>query len=317
MNKNLPPPPYILLDSGNCRKLEQVGYIRVIRPALNAFWKPSLDESEWAKADTEFKREPGGGGGVWHWRKNLQPPAEWAVTWENIPLLIKPTNFGHLGFFAEQAENWRWLRKTIEIFTEETGHPPRTLNLFAYTGGASLAMAQAGADVCHVDASKGIIEWAKKNQALCGELPGQIRWICDDVMKFLAREKRRDSQYNGIVLDPPSFGRGSKGQVWKIEEGLHALLESCRAVMDTEHPYFILLSCHSQGFSPSSLGRCLKEVFHLRGCETEEMTIPSADIPSDYGYKKEQDPLPAGIYAREFVYRHDSHKYQMKLRNSR
>ena len=280
--------PYRLLDSGNCRKLEQVGRYRIIRPALNAFWQPVLPPSEWAKADAEFKRESGGGGGTWNWKKN-QPPSEWAVLWGGIPLLIKPTHFGHLGFFAEQAVNWDWLRSCIR----KMGGHPRTLNLFAYSGGATLAMAQAGADTCHLDASNGIIEWAKKNQALGTETPGKIRWICDDAMKFAAREQRRNSRYNGIVLDPPSFGRGSQGQVWKIEEGIRSMLENCRAILDMDHPYFILLSCHSQGFSPISLGRCLTEVFpeDTARLEAGEMTIPEGDS---------KRLLPAGIYARIF-----------------
>ena len=154
-------------------------------------------------------------------------------------------------------------------------------------------MAQAGADTCHLDASSGIIEWARKNQTLEPETPGKIRWICDDAMKFVSREQRRNSRYNGIVLDPPSFGRGAQGQVWKIEDGIRSLLENCRAILDLKHPWFILLSCHSQGFSPVSLGRCLAEVFpHDAAClEAGEMTIPengSARV------------LPAGIYARIF-----------------
>lgn len=287
--KNKPvPPPYLLLDSGNCRKLEQVGPCRIIRPALNAFWQPALPAAEWNCADAEFKREAGGGGGIWKW-KNRQPPAEWAVVWGGIPLLVKPTHFGHLGFFAEQAVNWEWLRTCIR----KMGGRPKTLNLFAYSGGATLAMAQAGADVCHLDASSGIIEWARKNQALGEVTPGKIRWICDDAMKFVAREQRRNSKYNGIVLDPPSFGRGSQGQVWKIEEGIRFMLESCRAILDMSHPYFILLSCHSQGFSPISLGRCLAEVFPQDSAclESGEMTIPET------GSRRE---LPAGIYARLF-----------------
>ena len=282
------PPSYRLLDSGNCKKLEQVGSCRIIRPALNAFWQPALPASEWAKADAEFKREAGGGGGLWNW-KGKKPPEEWAVTWGGIPLLIKPTHFGHLGFFAEQAVNWDWLRNCIG----KMGGHARTLNLFAYSGGATLAMAQAGADTCHLDASAGIIEWAKRNQALGPELPGRIRWICDDAMKFVAREQRRNSRYNGIVLDPPSFGRGSQGQVWKIEEGIRSMLENCRAILDTDRPWFILLSCHSQGFSPISLGRCLAEVFPDAAdlLEAGEMVIPEADS---------RRLLPAGMYARIF-----------------
>ena len=288
MKNALPPPPYLLLDSGSCRKLEQVGNYRVIRPALNAFWQPSLPPEEWDRADAEFKRESGGGGGIWNWKQKKQPQ-EWAVTWGGIPLLVKPTHFGHLGFFAEQAVNWDWLRNCIR----KMGGRPRTLNLFAYSGGATLAMAQAGADTCHLDASSGIIEWAKKNQALGPQTPGNIRWICDDAMKFVAREHRRNSRYNGIVLDPPSFGRGSQGQVWKIEEGIRSMLENCRGILNTREPYFILLSCHSQGFSPISLGRCLAEVFPEDAAllEAGEMTIPEANA----GHC-----LPAGIYARIF-----------------
>ena len=279
---------YSLLDSGNCRKLEQVGSVRIIRPALNAFWQPTLPASEWAKADAEFKRESGGGGGIWNW-KSKSPPSEWAVLWGGVPLLIKPTHFGHLGFFAEQAVNWDWLRSCIR----KMGGHCRTLNLFAYSGGATLAMAQAGADTCHLDASNGIIEWARKNQSLEPETSGKIRWICDDAMKFVAREQRRNSRYNGIVLDPPSFGRGAQGQVWKIEDGIRALLENCRAILDLDHPWFILLSCHSQGFSPISLGRCLAEVFPRDASflESGEMTIPETGSAR---------VLPAGIYARIF-----------------
>ena len=280
---------YILLDSGNCKKLEQVGEYRIIRPALNAFWKPALPESEWQKADAVFERESSGGG-TWTWSKKHHPSqnAEWAVLWGGVNLYIKPTSFGHLGFFAEQAGNWKWLRQCIEKMAPH----PKTLNLFAYSGGATIAMAQAGAEVCHLDASKGIIEWAKKNQDLNPETIQHIRWICDDAMKFVAREERRNHRYNGIVLDPPSFGRGAQGQVWKIEEGLADLLSSCKSILDLEHPFFILLSCHSQGFSATSLGRILAEVFpgHRASVDAGEMLIPEGDDRF----------LPAGLYARIF-----------------
>lgn len=284
--KNTSHLPYILLDSGNCRKLEQAGAYRIVRPALNAFWKPTLPESEWNRIDAEFKRDSGGGG-TWTW-KNGRQPKDWTVSWGGINLYIKPTQFGHLGFFAEQATNWNWLRSCLKQM------PPhaKTLNLFAYSGGATLAMSSSGADTCHLDASNGIIEWAKKNQALA-ENPGRIRWICDDAMKFVGREQRRGNQYNGIVLDPPSFGRGAQGQVWKIEEGIENMLQNCKQILDTGKPYFILLSCHSQGFSPVSLGRCLGEVFRedVSLVETGEMTIPENNTGR---------VLPAGIYARIF-----------------
>ena len=218
MKKNSPP-PYILLDSGNCRKLEQAGDYQIIRPALNAFWKPTLNEKEWSNVDAEFKRDACCCV-TWYW-KNGSPPRDWTLSWGGILLYVKPTNFGHLGFFGEQAVNWDWLRSCLRQM------PPhaKTLNLFAYSGGATLAMSSAGAEACHLDASNGIIEWAKKNYAL-SDNPGKVRWICDDAMKFVAREERRGTLYNGIVLDPPSFGRGSQGQVWKIEEGIAEMLGS-------------------------------------------------------------------------------------------
>lgn len=281
---------YLLLDSGNCKKLEQVGQYRIIRPALNAFWKPTLPESEWLKADATFTRE-GSGGGIWNWKKKAPDlNAGWAVRWGGVNLMIKPTHFGHLGFFAEQTGNWARLRKCVQAMKKE--FQPRTLNLFAYSGGATIAMAQGGADVTHLDASKGIIDWAKKNQELNPETRDHIRWICDDAMKFVAREQRRGSKYNGIVLDPPSFGRGAQGQVWKIEEGLEEILRNCRQILDLSKPYFILLSCHSQGFSAYSLGRCLAAVF-----PEAEKNIVSGEmlIPENTG-----KALPAGLFAGVF-----------------
>ena len=282
-------PAYQQLDSGNCRKLEQVGPYRIIRPALNAFWKPSMPEKEGAKADAVFSRESSGGG-VWDWKRGKAPDhtgGEWIVRWGGVNLTVKPTNFGHLGFFAEQAGNWARLRKCVSAMENA-----RTLNLFAYSGGATLAMAQAGADVTHLDASKGIIDWAKKNQAINPETANRIRWICDDAMKFVSREQRRNSKYNGIVLDPPSFGRGAQGQVWKIEDGLADILHNCKKILDLSKPYFILLSCHSQGFSASSLGRCLADVFPEaeKQIESGEMLIPESN-------GKVQ---PAGLYAGVF-----------------
>ncbi len=276
---------YILLDSGHCRKLEQAGPIRIIRPALNAFWNPTLPEKEWNAADAVFERESTGGG-VWSWKVRQPGEGDWTVRWGGVNLLVKPTQFGHLGFFAEQAINWEWLREQTKRLPAKS----QTLNLFAYSGGATLAMAQGGAEVTHLDASKGIIEWAKRNQALNPETKDRIRWICDDAMKFVAREERRGRKYRGIVLDPPSFGRGAQGQVWKIETGIQALLESCRAILDLSGPCFLLLSCHSQGFSPLSLERICREVFAKDGgrFETGEMRIPEQTGKS----------LPAGLNVR-------------------
>lgn len=284
---------YRLLDSGNCRKLEQAGKYKLVRPALNAFWKPSLSESEWKNADGVFERDSSGGG-TWTW-KNGKAPEEWHILWGKLELFAKPTQFGHLGFFAEQAPNWDWLRNCVKQMPGKSS----TLNLFAYSGGATLAMASAGAEACHLDASKGIVEWARRNQSLNRETADKVRWICDDAMKFVAREQRRGNKYNGIVLDPPSFGRGAQGQVWKIENDITSLLASCKSIIDTEKPYFILLSCHSQGFSPVSLGRCLGEVFSrdAKFIESGEMLIPET---GHGGAGDAVRHLPAGIYARIF-----------------
>lgn len=283
---------FVLLDSGRCRKLEKVGKYTLIRPTLNAFWSPTLPESEWAKADAIFERDSTGGG-MWlkgkKRERNFSVDESWNVSWGGVNLFIKPTQFGHVGFFAEQIHNWQWLRECVR----EIGKDATTLNLFAYSGGATIAMAQGGANVCHLDSSKGVIEWAKRNQDLNPGIEDKIRWICDDAMKFVSREERRGRKYNGIVLDPPSFGRGSQGQVWKIEDDIAGLLQSCRKIIDTENAFFILLSCHSQGFTPYSLGRCLAEVFPEfdSSLETGEMLIPEATGRS----------LPAGIYARIFA----------------
>lgn len=281
-------PAYQLLDSGKGRRLEQVGRVRIIRPALNAFWSPSLPEQEWNRADAQFERDSSGGGN-WTWFNGKpwkQGSDDWPVQWGGVNLLIKPTQFGHLGFFAEQASNWQWLREQIQKMPGQ----PQTLNLFAYSGGATLAMAQAGANVTHLDSSKGIIEWARKNQELNPSTKNRIRWICDDAMKFVAREARRGNHYSGIVLDPPSFGRGSQGQVWKIEDGLAEILMNCKQILSQDGPSFMLLSCHSQGFSATSLGRCLKEIFPQKDAivESGEMTIPETS----------GQLLPAGLYAR-------------------
>ncbi|MEG1979128.1 MAG: class I SAM-dependent methyltransferase [Victivallaceae bacterium] len=273
---------YRILDTGHKCKLEQVGPYRLIRPALNAFWHPALPAAEWEKADGILERTSEGDG-VWQWRKKL--PEFWLAKWGGFTLKMKPTNFGHLGFFAEQYQNWDFFRE----FLPAVGAPEvKALNLFAYSGIGSMAMAQGGATVTHVDAAKGMIEWGQENMLLNPQVPNKIRWMVDDVNKFCAREIRRGNKYSGIALDPPSFGRGNKGQVWKIEEHLPDLLKMCNELLDKHHPYFVVLSCHSPGFSPISLGRMLSEVFGDGRVECGEMTVP------EHAGKL----LPAGISCR-------------------
>jgi len=271
---------YTLLDSGNLKKLEQIGRYMLIRPALNAFWEPHLSTKEWEKADAVFERNSSGGG---NWTFNKKLPESWNTSYAGFNLLVKPTPFGHIGFFAEQKENWEWLKTTVK----KTGKLS-ALNLFAYSGGSSLAMAEAGADVCHVDAAKGMVDWARENLNLNPKIENGIRWIVEDVHKFLSKEIKRNNSYPGIVLDPPSFGRGPKGNIWKIEKDLIPLLEKCRTLMG-KNPKFILLSMHSNGYSPNSLSRILKAVFKGK----VEIDAGEMLINESTGNK-----LSAGIYAR-------------------
>ena len=275
---------YQLLDSGNCRKLEQIGSYRLIRPALNAFWEPALPKPEWNKAVGIFTRDASGGGS-WEWRQKM--PESWIAKWGGFKLNIKATNFGHLGFFAEQYSNWDWFRKVIPQIKGEVS----TLNLFAYSGVGSMAMAEAGARVTHLDAARGMNDWGRENQNLNDNVPDSIRWITDDVQKFIAREIRRGSKYNGIALDPPTFGRGSKGQVWKIEQHLVELLQACRQLKDDSRAFFIVLSCHSTGYSPMVLERMLTDIFDGGEVSGGEMTIPESTGRL----------LPAGNYAALWI----------------
>ncbi|MBR2344552.1 MAG: class I SAM-dependent methyltransferase [Lentisphaeria bacterium] len=272
---------YQLLDSGNLRKLEQVGPYRLIRPALNAFWKPVLPEKEWRSADAEFIRDSSGRGS---WRNRERIPDQWSAVWGGMVMRIKPTAFGHLGFFAEQFRNWQYFR--------ENCHGMDALNLFAYSGLGSLAMAAGGAKVCHLDAARGMIEWGRENLELNTDIPSNIRWIADDVNKFINREMRRNNKYDLIALDPPTFGRGSSGQLWKIESDLPKLLANCLALRKTDRPFTLVLSCHSPGFSLLVLERMVREV---TGDEVE-ITADEMYIPESTGRK-----LPSGIGLRCIV----------------
>ncbi|WP_294506641.1 class I SAM-dependent methyltransferase [uncultured Victivallis sp.] len=276
---------YELLDSGNLQKLEQVGEFRLVRPALNAFWRPGLPRVEWEAADAVFTRDSSGGG---HWSFRRKLPESWMAEWGGFTLKIKPTGFGHLGFFAEQYRNWDFFRSADSGLKEGV----RALNLFGYSGVGSMAMAATGASVCHLDASRGMIEWGKENLTLNPQVPSTIRWIADDVNKFTQRELRRGNSYNLIALDPPTFGRGSSGQLWKIEEDLPKLLNVCNQLREPGRPFTVILSCHSPGFSCRVLERLLVEACGRGGeFESFEMTIPESTGRE----------LPAGISVRYTV----------------
>ncbi|MEZ4712604.1 MAG: class I SAM-dependent methyltransferase [Caldilineaceae bacterium] len=287
-----PPKPYemgdyVLLDSGNMQRLERLGNYTLIRPALQAVWKPRLTSGEWNRADAIFSRDSEGGG-QWEWRHKIA--RDFDVLYSNLSFRIKLTNFGHLGLFPEQADNWDWLRAKIRTRMAATNNRNlHVLNLFAYTGGSTLAASQAGAHVVHVDAARGVVDWARKNAEICRLNERPIRWLVDDALKFLQREVRRGSKYQGIILDPPSFGRGPKGEVFKIEKDIFEVLDTCKALLDRDALFF-LYSCHTPGFTPITLSNQIEDLFGGRKgtVEAGEMVMRETGGRS----------LPSGVYAR-------------------
>ena len=275
---------YKLIDSGKGRKLEQFGPYLLSRPCSQAVWEPQLSEKIWHQADASFSREQEN-----KWTKRHVLPENWQVEVAGVRFKLSSTDFGHLGIFPEQKPFWEWIQTKIKTHL----HPnfkPRILNLFAYSGGSTLAAAKAGASVCHLDASKGMVTWARENAILNGLEHAPIRWIVEDVKKFLFRELKRGSRYEGIILDPPSFGRGSKGEIFKIEEEVVELLRDCRNLL-SERSLFILFSCHTPGFSPlvmeHLLGQTMKD--YPGTLESGEMVLEG---------EKGVLPLPSGTYAK-------------------
>jgi 23S rRNA (cytosine1962-C5)-methyltransferase len=281
---------YELLDSGHQAKLERFGEIVLHRPSPQALWSPRLDTAIWDTADARYERGPGGGG---NWIAGANAPESWGCRVGPLQLELRRTSFGHVGVFTEQIRFWAWLRSAVQFCAKALGRAPRVLNLFAYTGGSSLAAAMGGAIVTHCDASHGVVRWASENADLNDLGPGRIRWIVDDALKFLQREARRDNTYDGIILDPPSFGRGPRGEVWKLEEGATELLEAVVAVLDPD-PGFILLSAHTPGIGPIALENLLAAALADRASDGAlqfshgEMTVESAASVFD---------LPAGTWA--------------------
>ncbi|MBY0529535.1 MAG: class I SAM-dependent methyltransferase [Rhabdochlamydiaceae bacterium] len=269
---------YTLLDSGDQCKLEKFGPYTLVRPCSQALWRPSCSKEEWARADALFTRDEGNS---WKMKKTL--PKEWVAEVEGIRFKIAPTDFGHLGVFPEHSLLWKEMTETLKK------HPDsHVLNLFAYSGGATLAAAKAGARVCHLDASKGMVQWARENAALNALDKAPIRWIVDDVVKFLTREIKRGNRYEGIILDPPSFGRGNRGEVFKIERDLHELLHLCKSVL-SEKPLFVFFTTHTPGMTPIVMRHLMQQMMGPRG----RIEIGEMVIPAELG-----NPLPCGSYAR-------------------
>ncbi len=260
-------PTYQLVDSGDFKRLEHIGGFLIERPAPAAVWSPSLAMETWKGAQARFERLSEGNG-RWHFSGPDLKGKSFEVRLGSIPFVLRMTGFGHLGLFAEQEPNWRRLQEVLKQPSFSSSAPAEVLNLFAYTGGSTMACALAGARVTHVDASKTSVDWARENAARAGLAEAPIRWIVEDVQAFVARELRRGRRYQGLILDPPSFGRGPKGQTWKIEEHLIPLLRDLAQLMDPERG-FVLLSSHSPGYTPTALGNLLAQNFGGAGAASQ------------------------------------------------
>ncbi|CAN5302043.1 class I SAM-dependent methyltransferase [soil metagenome] len=249
---------YALVDSGGGRKLERYGPYRVIRPEPQCLWAPKLDQKDWNRADAVF--DPTDEDEAGRWRFSGKVEETWPLSWGKVRFHGRLTAFRHLAFFPEQAANWTWLDERVRA----AGRPLRILNLFGYTGVASLVCAAAGASVTHVDASKKAIGWARDNAALSGLSEAPVRWICEDARRYVQREVRRGSRYDGIILDPPKYGRGPTGEVWRLFEDLPELTALCADLLDDDAS-FLLLNAYAERISGLSLSGLLAGVLPSRG----------------------------------------------------
>ncbi len=270
---------YELLDSGEHMKLERFGAVTLSRPDTQAIWKRQKPEL-WEKADAEFVWNNGKGA----WKKRTEVPAEWEVIYKDSILISKLTNFKHNGIFPEQAPNWSWSVEQISKMEK-----PQVLNLFGYTGAASVIAAKAGAHVTHVDSSKASLTWCKENALRSGLAEGAIRLINEDARSFAKREARRGAKYNGIILDPPAFGRGSKDEVWKIEEDLLPLMGTLAELLSPEPGSFFLLNGYAAGYSPLSFKQLVESAFPGVTCEFGELRLAESGTGR---------AIPEGMYVR-------------------
>ena len=276
---------YELLDASDGNRLERWGGYTLVRPDPQVIWQDVRSHPSWKKADASYSRARSGGGA---WNQNKLPET-WQIEYQNLGLRfgIKLMGFKHTGVFPEQAVNWEWFSKLIK----EAGRPVSVLNLFAYTGGATIAAAAAGASVCHVDASKGMVAMAKENAALSGLADKPIRYIVDDCKKFVEREIRRGKKYDAIIMDPPSYGRGPTGEVWKLEEQIFAFVKLC-AELISDNPLFVLINSYTTGLSASTMGYMLDMVMRSKypgSVESDEIGL---------GVKSTGLVLPCGASSR-------------------
>ena len=274
---------YRLIDTSDGERLESWKGHTLVRPDPQIIWKTERRNPLWKSADAIYHRSQKGGG-EWEYRKKL--PESWQISYGNLRFIIRPTGFKHTGLFPEQAVNWDCMSELIK----DAGRPINVLNLFAYTGGATLACANAGASVCHVDASKGMVQWARENAAASGLSDKPIRWIVDDCEKFVERELRRGKTYDAIIMDPPSYGRGPGGEIWKLEDCIYDLVKLCSKVL-SEKPLFFVLNSYTTGLSPSVMSYILGDIIQNKFGGTvsaDEIGLPVVESKM---------PLPAGSTA--------------------
>lgn len=246
---------YEVIDTSSGEKLERWGKYLLVRPDPQVIWNTPKDHSGWKKRNGHYHRSSKGGG-EWEF---FNLPEEWSIHYKELTFHLKPFNFKHTGLFPEQAVNWDWLSELIQ----KAGRPIKVLNLFAYTGGATVSAAKAGASVTHVDASKGMVNWAKENAASSGLSDAPIRYLVDDCVKFVEREIRRGNHYDAIIMDPPSYGRGPGGEVWKMEERIFPFLTLVSQLL-SDRPLFVLLNSYTTGLQPAVLSYMMNTVFKNR-----------------------------------------------------
>ena len=259
---------YEVLDCTGGEKLERWDKYTLVRPDPQVIWETPKRHPGWREYNARYERSHTGGG-QWNTKKL---PEKWQIRYKELTFQVKPMNFKHTGIFPEQAANWDWAMDKIR----RAGRPIRVLNLFAYTGGATIACAAAGASVCHVDAAKGMVAWARDNARLSGLEDRPIRWIIDDCRKFVEREIKRGRRYDAIIMDPPSYGRGSSGEVWKLEKDLYGFVKLCAGVL-SDDPLFVIINSYTTGLAPSVVGYISDSIFSAKyGGHTEpgELGLP-------------------------------------------
>ena len=279
---------YECIDAGNGEKLERWKDVILRRPDPQAIWEKSSSLELWKKPHAHYIRSKQGGG---HWEYKKDIPEFWTISYKDLTFKVSPTNFKHTGLFPEQAVNWDWMMDKISNSNRDI----KVLNLFAYTGGATIACASSGAsEVVHVDASKGMVSWAKENMELSKLQDKKIRFMVDDVLKFVQREKRRGNKYQAIVMDPPSYGRGPNGEMWKLEQQLPELIDACLELLD-DKPLFFLINAYTTGFSSIALENILKMTIGKKykgTVEAGEISLPTTE---------NDVVLPCGIYGKFYL----------------